>query len=224
MINVKKSQPAPACLAIEKAKPNSKKYDCEGVKQQLVDDFFNKCYVCEEKDKDAIVEHFQSHHQGKFRDLMFDWNNLFLCCDNCNRIKGDRFDAILNCTDFSQKVTEWIEYEVIQIPIAKVKITVKEDGIPTEFVEVAKNTAEFLQKIYNGTNYNNKFNAKNTIKKINHQILDLEILIEEYSSGNQNTKADIIKHLQPDTPFTAFKHWIIKRNKKLSIDFQAYLN
>jgi len=141
MTNIAKSQPAPKCLSIEKNKVNSKRCDCEGVKELLVKDFFNKCYLCEEIDKDGIVEHFQSHRQGEYRDLMFDWNNLMLCCDNCNRIKGARYDNILNCTDITHKITEWVEFKYDSFP--KIEIRLNSQNIPKVLIQSAEKLSNY---------------------------------------------------------------------------------
>lgn len=54
MINVEKSQPAPECLALEKLKKDGD-YGCKDVRLRLKHDFFNKCYICEEKAPSSIV-------------------------------------------------------------------------------------------------------------------------------------------------------------------------
>jgi len=49
-------------------------------------------------------------------------------------------------------------------------------------------------------------------------------LIDNYVvSRNSEIKTKIEQKLQPDTPFTAFKIWIIKRNQKLTAEFKEYL-
>ncbi len=44
MVNFSKSQPAPECLALEKAKANGT-YRCGDVLSRLVNDFHNRCYT-----------------------------------------------------------------------------------------------------------------------------------------------------------------------------------
>ena len=62
MVNYTKSQPPPASLAIEKAKGKSGKYNEADVLERLEADFYNKCYICEQKAPIAInVEHLVSH-------------------------------------------------------------------------------------------------------------------------------------------------------------------
>ena len=65
MRNITKSQPAPACLALEKAK-KSGTYNCGDTFQRLHDDFLGKCYLCEDKTATGLnIEHFKPHFGGK---------------------------------------------------------------------------------------------------------------------------------------------------------------
>lgn len=69
MIRVFKSQSAPATLTTTKA------YDGEDVKRQLLQDHYDKCYICERaRDTDFEIEHHQSqtHHS----ELLQKWKNL----------------------------------------------------------------------------------------------------------------------------------------------------
>jgi len=223
MINVIKTQPAPLCLEKNK-NSKSDEYSCEGVKEQLVKDFNNKCYICEEKDKDTIVEHFKSHRQGKNRDLMFDWNNLFLACHNCNSIKGANYDNILNCTDSSIKIIDLMEFK-IDIPLEDKKNIIPNIEISSKDKDIiVEKTVELLNKIYNGTNFNNKFNARNTKKKIVTEIKPFIENLNNYKNTNDlKLKSEIIENINSNTPFTAFKIWILKRSI-LEKEFQQYFN
>lgn len=48
MYNVDRSFPEPQSLKTEKLEVSGK-YNSEDVLERLVEDFFNKCYLCEEK-------------------------------------------------------------------------------------------------------------------------------------------------------------------------------
>jgi len=224
MINFTKSQPAPECL--EKQKKNkSGTYDCDGVKVQLVTDFHDKCYICEEKDiSKKVVEHFQSHRNGKDRDLMFDWNNLYLACGHCNEVKGARFDAILNCTNPKDKILDWIEFRIETTPFAKAEI------IAQEKTEVVENTVKLLMGVYNGTNLSNKFNSNSIRKKIILEVKKFQQLLEDYfykpgleDDEKVQLRKEIKRNIHPSTPFTAFKIWIIKRTPDIAKEFKDLL-
>ena len=99
MVKVERSMPAPESLIKEKSKNNGT-YNTPEVFNRLVEDFNNKCYLCELKPlHDYNIEHLQSHRNGQFRNLLFDWNNLFLSCPHCNKEKNKREydDSILDC-------------------------------------------------------------------------------------------------------------------------------
>lgn len=99
MIKIARSPAAPASLAVEKEK-GTNNYRGEDVIRQLYTDFHGKCYLCEIDNLQSIeVEHLKAHHNGKNRDLMFDWNNLFYSCSHCNSVKNmiQYEDCILDC-------------------------------------------------------------------------------------------------------------------------------
>ena len=70
MVKIERSSVAPFSLAIEKAK-GTKNYREQDVVLQLIDEL-----------QSVEVEHLRAH-RGTDRNLMFDWNNLFLCCPHC---------------------------------------------------------------------------------------------------------------------------------------------
>ncbi len=88
----------------EKVRPSGT-YRTEEVNKALGLMFAHKCYLCEQKGlSDLQIEHLIPHRQN--RDLMFDWNNLFLSCAHCNNIKNDKYTPILDCTrtDVDKKI------------------------------------------------------------------------------------------------------------------------
>ena len=98
MVKIERSSVAPFSLAIEKAK-GTKNYREQDVVLQLNADFHGKCYLCEIDELQSVeVEHLRAH-RGTDRDLMFDWNNLFLCCPHCNNMKNRPIyeETILDC-------------------------------------------------------------------------------------------------------------------------------
>jgi len=219
MINITKSQPPPDCLEIEKKKKNGD-YKCGEVVKRTRDDFHNKCYLCEEKGISTInVEHFLPH-KGNL-DLKFDWNNLFFACPHCNSTKGHLFDDILNCTHPSPKIVDVIRFECKSFPKEKPKIVALESG--TKVIR----TVELLNRIYNGTTNLKEKESINLTDKVVKEIKEFNDLLHQYyydSDGNtQEENEDIVrkirKKLSPQSPFTAFKIWIIKSNSDLLKDF-----
>lgn len=99
MVKIERSPVAPASLAEEKAK-GTDNYRGADVVQQLHQDFHGKCYLCEIDELQSIeVEHLKAHHNGRDRERMFDWNNLFYSCAHCNSVKNRKIyeDAVLDC-------------------------------------------------------------------------------------------------------------------------------
>lgn len=84
MVKIERTPTAPASLAAGKS------YNEPDVIAQLEADSHGKCYLCEGKDFMAgiVVEHLLPHHNGKFPDRKFDWNNLFYSCSHCNSVKN----------------------------------------------------------------------------------------------------------------------------------------
>ena len=225
MINIVKSQPAPACLAIEKAKANGT-YRCGDVLSRLVIDFFNKCYLCGEHAPSSLnIEHFLAHHQGKNRNLLFDWLNLFLVCSHCNNTKLAKaiYDHILNCTDPNDLVTEWIEFHINPYPMEYAIITARKDDVRVQ------NTVALLDEIYKGKTLNKELEANNIRRKIVDEICSFQkLLLGFYELGMSQEEKDDIKRqirrkISLESPFTAFKLWIIKRNAYLMTEFGSLL-
>jgi len=208
MFNVERSYPAPESLAIEKQK-KSGNYGLQDVRLQLQKDFYNKCYLCEEKEISNIqIDHLKPHFNGKDKDRQFDWNNLFFCCPHCNNTKGDSENEILDCTQKEHKVYEWIEYSFTCFPKTKIEIKAKRE------TEIVKNTVSLLNQIYNGKTQNQKIESENMRKKVLKEMKEFEKLLLKY---NQNLNAEILEkikeQLSKQSAFSAFKRWIVKKSK-----------
>lgn len=225
MVNFTKSQPAPASLAVEKVKGKNGKYNLKDVLDRLEKDFWNKCYICEQKAPISInVEHFKAH-RGNF-ELMFDWNNLFWVCAHCNNTKQQRkvFDLLLNCTDDNHDVLNWISYKLMPIPHELVAIkAVKEDDT------LVRNTVALLTAVYNGTTHHKEKEAANLRRLIQKELLTFIQLLMDYEDNaideelQSYARKQIKKSLRIDAPFMAFKYWAIKENPKYSKEFQNLL-
>lgn len=213
MINIKKSQPAPSCLSKEKEKVAGD-YKCGDVLIRLKEDFFNKCYLCEEKAPSTLnVEHFIPHKGNK--DLKFDWNNLFFACGHCNNTKLAKYSNLVDCTDCSRIVTDILKFEINPFPFEESLITPLNEEL--DVVE----TAKLLNEIYNGTTQLKNIESENIRGKLIQEIIDFNNLLHEYfedgltKDEKEEIRIKIRRRLSFEAPFTAFKIWIIKKNKKL---------
>lgn len=225
MINIVKSQPAPLCLADEVKKANGD-YKCGDVVIRIRNDFFNKCYICETKAPTTInVEHFKPHKSGKLKLLKFDWNNLFYVCAHCNNTKlaKPQYDDILDCT----KSINWI-VDLIEHIFDPLKSDSPDFVAHTQTSKVL-NTVELLEEVYGGNTVVKKIEAINIINQLTQEMNAFVHFVTGYlkSGDYPQQKRDfrdlIIERLKPDSPFTAFKIWVIKNSPKLLEEFRQYL-
>ena len=221
MIYFEKRATPPPSLAIEKAN-GSENYRGQDVIDALSEDFNAKCYLCETKWPTGInVEHFDEHRGN--RDKMFDWNNLFYACAHCNNTKNSLFRTrqsnLLNCTIADHKVDYWIEYRLSGHPQFKsLNTEVKRNSqVPiTAYEDKIENTVELLQAVYNGTDTPIKNEESyNILCRLNEELEDFTSLLDVYCFAEnehikKEAKAQVLKSLQRDRPYTAFKKWIIK--------------
>jgi uncharacterized protein (TIGR02646 family) len=222
MIYLEKSQPAPTSLAVEKTKVTGD-YKTPEVLDRLKTDFKNKCYICECKAPISInVEHFIPHKNN--RDLMFDWNNLFLSCAHCNNTKLAKYNNILNCTDKTHDVENKIKYIFKPFPIEQVTIEALDDTAKTQ------NTKELLLAIYNGTTPLKKLESANLRNCLLNEIGDFQQRLLEYFNDSISAEekqlllSKIGAHISRESHFTAFKRWIIKEDPKLNMEFGKYID
>ena len=224
MINIIKSTSIPPSLLVQKAIPSSTNYRSDDVIQQLKEDFHNKCYICEYYAPLTInVEHFVPH-RSKDRDLMFDWANLFYACVHCNSVKGDVFDNLINCTDSTNKILDWIRFSVNPYPKEKVVIQNK-------IVDVkVQHTVELLLKVYNGEHTGLKtVEGENIRERLIDEMVKFTKRLTKYSKSTVLSKdkaryrRKIQEMLSVKSPFTAFKVWVIKDNTYLLSEFGAFL-
>jgi hypothetical protein len=222
MINIIKSQPEPACLAIEKGKVNGD-YKCGDVLARITIDFHNKCYICEDKEPTSInVEHFIAHEGDK--NLKFDWNNLFFACGHCNNTKLAKYNNLLNCIDPSHTILEWIKFDIKPFPKELANIT----AIATDAKTVE--TVTLLNEVYNGTTELKTIEASNLRNRLLNEIREFQKALfkyMEYEAVDEGYAADLLRDIRrrllPSAAFAAFKVWIIKGNPFLLEKFGEFI-
>lgn len=218
MINIEKSQPAPASLAVEKQKPNGT-YLQEDVITRLRDDSFGKCYICEEKSiTSANVEHVIPH-RGDL-DLKFDWNNLLLSCSHCNNTKLAKYSNILNCTNPQKIVTNLIDLKMESFPMSEVEVKALSNDADVE------ETVKLLDDVYNGTTSLKRMEASHLRKKVLDEMRAFQGTLNDYyfepglnPEEKESLKGKIRRMLSKESPFTAFKIRAIQRNPHLAQEF-----
>lgn len=195
-------------------------YRSEKVISILQKDFYNKCYLCEEKDPTSInVEHFRSCKNNE--DLKYNWENLFYACAHCNRIKGSRYDHIIDCTKDDPEM--YIHIRFVSYPKHYVKVMY--EIYSTENRE----TQELLDKIYNGAGTAiSEFEAKNLKSKISDEIKEFTECIDNYLNENDDRLRIVYwkrikKMLRRESQFSGFKRSIVMESKELAQCFGELL-
>lgn len=206
MIRVYKSPNAPLSLSTTKG------YDGADVQQQLEDDHYKKCYLCER----SLCTEFQiEHHRSQENHPAFrqDWNNLFWSCGYCNGKKGSHFDNMLN------PIAMNIEEEIVQ----ELDFTRKQASFTSTTISDAHDeTCKFLLRVHNGTNQKGirTKREENFIEHVIGIVSDFYRLVSRYLSDSSIANEELVREsLQIDKECLGFKYWIIKKHPQLSATF-----
>lgn len=199
MIRIKKSLCAPASLS------TSKQYDGEDVKEQLMKDQHEKCYICERKlVTDFEIEHFKS--ASNYPHLIQTWENLFLACGYCNRRKSDSFDNNVN------PLTTNVEEEISQ----RINFLQNKAEFTSSVIDVPHtDTIKLLNILYNGKDRIKPRNLKEE-KFFNYakqKIINFMRIINDYMvNPTEKNRRIVAEELSLDKELLGFKYWVICDN------------
>lgn len=204
MIRVSKDPSTPTSLITTKA------YDGEDVKQQLLQDHHEKCYLCERvRDTDFEIEHYLN--EKDYPELIQDWNNLFLSCRYCNGKKLQYFSNALSplTVNIEEEIEQGIDY-----------INKRAYFTPQKTTSGHTETTELLKRIFNGTKNLRKVYEERFFEYFLSVINRFQDLASKYliNPTSLNEKA-VRDELCIDKEFLGFKYWIIKRNDVLASKF-----
>lgn len=214
-----KAKRAINALKIEKARNGS--YNTSEVNEALREMFHGKCYICENKQITSYqIEHLVPH-RGNI-DLKYDWNNLFLACAHCNNIKLDKFDPIIDCT--KENVEELIAFRKRGY-----------FGIDEELVfdvldhrPEIKNTVKLLHEVYYGSTPQKKMEATIIRRLLRIELSNFKEYVREYTEAEDEEKEDLKyllqQQLRDDSPFVAFKRWLIRDNSDTYPELLSYIS
>ena len=96
--------------------PNAlvRRYAKDDVREALRKMYWDQCCYCEGRIKDVSHDHIE-HRQpkSKFRDRVYDWENLHLACPQCNIKKGDKWNETAPILDavVDRPVEDHLTYE-----------------------------------------------------------------------------------------------------------------
>lgn len=205
MVKVERSMPAPDSLNLEKMKVNGS-YAKPDVVERLKQDFHNKCYICElDNLQDPQVEHLRPHFDGKYKDLKFDWNNLFWSCAHCNGVKNQRKydDHIIDCCKVD--------------PETKIYFRLHDGNTDVQAInpedEDATMTAELVTEVFNLKNSGMRvYKSDMRFGELNREMSKLYSALEELSVEPQSAFAanKLRALLRRKSRFAAFKRSYIR--------------
>lgn len=223
MIRLNKSVPSEdivKLLEAEKAKKEGT-YRHKIILEQVRKDFYDKCYICEQKSLTAInIEHFIPHEGDK--DLKFDWNNLYYSCSHCNNTKLAKYKNILS--PLSDDVENLISYKYEAFHVhQQVEIKAQQKNPKIE------ETVSLLNEVYNGTTDIKKLEALGIKKALKKELIDFRQDIDEYEDAiddddREEALKHIKRHLHKSSAFAAFKRQYIKDIEYLKKEFGNLLD
>lgn len=137
MIRVRKSEEEPETLS-------TKGFDDDKVKETLLTDQDEKCYLCERVvDLDYQVEHLES--QSGAKDKVNQWDNLFLACSYCNGRKKHNYDDIPH-----PDAQNWEDIINMRVDVLSKKVVIETDSEDGG----VKHLVKLLDVLHNGKKKN----------------------------------------------------------------------
>lgn len=202
MIRVRKSD-EPKELA-------TKGYSCDEVKQALLDDQYEKCYLCERHtDLDYEVEHLESQHGAS--DKINKWGNLFLACKYCNDRKKNQYDDIP-----SPDSANWEDL---------IEMRMSSDGTKIDFTVNSQDAGvlhlvELLEKLHNGKGAMRGLMERRFWKLLRDSYSDFLRHINAYlDNPNDDTRHLVVEDLDIHSEYLGLKYSFVKSNSQLFGDF-----
>jgi uncharacterized protein (TIGR02646 family) len=111
----KKKEWLDAFLASGKKRPDSSKYAHEMIRNDLNSMSYYKCFYCETKLKGASKEVDHHIEVSVDKSKAFEWTNLYLCCEHCNKKLSHHsiavHDALNPCKDTDADMEAHLTFE-----------------------------------------------------------------------------------------------------------------
>ncbi|MFP4092075.1 MAG: HNH endonuclease [Cyclobacteriaceae bacterium] len=174
----------------DKKRPDNNKYAHLQIRNTLNSMSFYKCFYCERKLKGVAQEIDHFIEVAERRDLAYDWENLYLACDNCNNKLPNRSISVTEvldpCRDKDEDIQEHLTFEdeIIRGKNGSEKglATIQKYRLGSEQLDMAR-----LKEI------------KNFHKLL---ILIQKNIYNEKRSINQIEKEALLSFKNPDRPFS----------------------
>lgn len=216
MVKIKRTPTPPASLAIEKMKANGSCTE-QDVVDQLELDFYEKCYLCEQNELQSIeVEHLLPHHNGKYIDRKFDWNNLFFSCAHCNSVKK-RAEYENNVIDCCKTDPETLIHQ--ELCAGKVCVNALADTVE------AKTTASLIQDCFQLTNRPiREKESQVKVRALQATMNDLYKELDKYKLKNSKKSFYAIRGmLSREYKFAGFTRTYVRDHIDKYPDFEPYI-
>lgn len=210
MINVDRSVVAPPAIGDN--------WRTEQILESLGIVFLNKCYLCENlsaNPQDFEVDHFLT--RAERNDLTLQWENLYLICENCNRMKpkSTPLGGYLDPCNSNENVESEIGY-ILNVNDYDNPIFVCGNPSPSR---KAINTANLLMRLHHGSNPNTRRKTASLRNAIEKQASKLITAIANHQKArndrNHITEREnlqyIGQYLSRNSPFTMLMRVIGER-------------
>ena len=206
MIRVVKSKEPPALT--------EKGYKCDEVKQTLLADQNEKCYLCERHvDLDFEVEHLISKHGDG--EKINEWDNLFLACKYCNDRKKHYYDDIPrpNSDNWEDVI------EMRMSPRAdKIEFTVNSNEADVMHM------VELLEKLHNGKDSMRNLMEERFWKLLRGAYMAFVRHLKNYlAKPTSDNKELVLSDLSLNAEFLCLKYTFVKSNQHLMDEFGEYM-
>lgn len=207
MIRVYKRHDAPQELA-------EKGYGDDAVSKAMLEDQYDKCYICERKTStDYQVEHLVSRH-GDI-SMENDWGNLFIACGYCNNKKKTGFDdiALPNNYNIEDVIEQRVDYKSNK---AEFSSNETDDGV--------SQTINLLNRMFNGTGEMRTLREDIFFKKLIMVLNGFKAFISDFATDKSDAhRQAVINALDISSEYLGFKYWLIKDNAALYAEFKDYM-
>lgn len=206
MIKLFKSEKAPDRLA-------EVGYNCDEVKQAILDDQKDKCYICERKvTTDYQVEHLasRSHHLEKENE----WENLFIACNYCNDRKKHFYDDIPlpNQVEFENVISQ-------NVDLKTQKAVFVVSGTDPQMLKLK----DLLVKLFNGKGFCRNLMESRFWNQFMSVYRNFLRRIATYKvNPTEENKQIVIEELSIEQPALGFKYAFIKGDAELWSVFKDY--
>ena len=186
--------------------------------KMLENDQHRKCYICEDSvHTSPNVDHLIPHKGNP--DLKYKWDNLFLSCHHCNKVKHDNYEGVIDPAKVNPE--EFIELSVgLDDKLREVIVVSKVKG--NFDVDI---TISLLNAVYNGTSTDM---IESSTQSLRNKISDILALfyqtLEEYRrKPTDASKAAVKLELHDCSIFAAFKRGMVRNIPEVHKDFSHEL-